>query len=70
MSGVKTEITLYLHSSKETNWNAAEDAGLSEEGICYFKYALLEVEFKLEVDKQTGEYQILTVDGRKLEETK
>lgn len=47
-----TEVTLYLHSDKSSNYETAEELGLTEEATEYFKYALYEVEFRGTIDSQ------------------
>lgn len=53
----------YAHSSKESMWELGEQIGVKEEALPMFKYALTEVRFELEVDINTGNFKILTVDG-------
>ncbi len=65
---MKKIIKHYLHSDKETNRDIGQEAGLTEEALKEFRYALYEVEFELEVDTETGDYKILTVNGKKLVE--
>lgn len=60
-----TRITAYLHSSKEYMWELGEDHGLTDEQLESFKYALYEVEFDLDVDKE-GNVEIIKVNRRKL----
>lgn len=57
---------MYLHGSKEDNWDKGEEIGLSEKALDKFKYALYEVEFEIEVNEETGESTILKVNGREL----
>lgn len=64
----KIETVMYLHSNKESNWEKADELGLGEEAARYFRYALCEVKFGVEVDTETGEAKILTVDGLRLED--
>lgn len=60
-------IKMYLHGSKDSNWETGEEIGLSEDAIKEnFAYALYEVEFDVEVDMETGETKIMTVDGKPL----
>ena len=64
---MKLKLTAYLHSDKDSNRmaleEAAQEAGItaSEEALYEFAYALLEVRFDLEVDTETGEYVVLNV---------
>lgn len=57
---MKKVIKMYLHSSKDSNYEKAEELGLSEEATQKFKYALYEVEFDVEVDMETGDTKILS----------
>lgn len=62
-------ITMYLHSSKEDNNWKAEDEGLefaNDDARDTFMYALYEVKFLVEVDLDTGDVEILTVDDKKI----
>lgn len=57
------KVSRYLHSDKESNLDTAEGLGLDEKAQDEFMYALYEVEFQLEVNKD-GSYKILKViDG-------
>lgn len=58
-------IKAYLHSSKESMRELAQESGLSDEAQDEFRYALYEVEFELEVEPD-GSYNILRVDQRDL----
>jgi hypothetical protein len=57
---------LYLHGEKETNHHKGREVGLTGDALDSFMYALYEVNFKLSVDPDTGEYDILTVNDKKL----
>ena len=59
-------VKKYLHSSKENNLDLAKKIGLDDEAAENFMYALYEVEFELEVDMETGDYEIVSVDGVKM----
>ena len=63
---MKVEVELALHGSKESNREDGKELGLKGEALSRFCYALYEVIFKLEVDTETGDYKILTVDGKRL----
>ena len=65
----KKIIKMYLHGSKENNYDQGEEIGLTGDALDNFAYALYEVEFDVEVDMKTGEQRILKVDGVKLEDT-
>ncbi len=57
------KVSLYLHRDKDSNYETAQGLGLDEKAQDEFKYALYEVEFELEVNKD-GSYKILKVtDG-------
>ena len=51
---------MYLHSNKEYAWEVGEELGLSDEALGDFRYALYEVTFEIEVNKD-GTYKILNV---------
>ena len=59
-------ITTYLHSDKESMRNTGEEAGLKGRALENFRYALYEVEFTLKVDEESGEAEIIEVNGRHL----
>jgi len=64
---MKKQVKVYLHSSKEDNWFTFSEAlGIDAEDydneiLKKLQYALYEVEFTLEVDTETGEYEIIKV---------
>jgi hypothetical protein len=60
MSEEKKIIKMYLHGSKETNWDIGQENGLEGEALSNFMYALYEVEFEVEVDMKTGDSKILS----------
>lgn len=62
------KTTLYLHSSKDDMIYIAEtELELSKEAASSFRYALYEVEFDVEVNPETGNYEILEVrDGHRV----
>ncbi len=57
---------MYLHSNKENNRGLAQELGLREKATEEFTYACYEVVLDLEVDPETGRYEILAVDGHAL----
>lgn len=63
-------ITAYLHGSKEAMWDKGEAIGLSGEALGRFSFALyeVEVEVELEVNEETGEANIIRVNGKELKE--
>ena len=62
--------SIYLHNSKDSNWEKGTELGLSGDALKRFVYACLEVELEVEVDPQTGGAEIISVDGRELKEPK
>lgn len=56
-------ITTYLHSDKESMLETGRRHGLKPEALQGFKYALYEVEFTLKVDEETGDAEIIEVNG-------
>jgi hypothetical protein len=64
------EITIGLHSSKESNLYIGHEAGLSEEALNNFMYALYEIAITVEVDEETGKEKGITLieyNGKKYE---
>lgn len=53
----------YLHSSKEQMYDLGVKIGLKGKALDYFRCALYEVKFELEVNEETGEAKIIKVDG-------
>lgn len=58
---IKPEVvtyTIYLYSSKDSAWEAAREAGFSDEEIRRFElmYVGYEVPLKITVDRRTGKY--------------
>ena len=51
---------MYLYSSEDSNFEQADELGLSEEATQQFKLALYEVECEVEVDMETGETKLLS----------
>jgi len=58
-------VKIPLFASKESNRDAGDLLGLSDEAAAEFQYALQHVVFELIV-AEDGSYKILTVDGKKL----
>ena len=55
---------LYLHSSKDSNYEIGKELGLPEGKVLdNFMYALYEVGFDVEIDETTGDCKILKVNG-------
>jgi hypothetical protein len=61
------KITIYVHTDKESSWQAGKKAGLKGEALEMAKYLGYEHAMKYEVDETTGEANLISVDGRKLE---
>lgn len=59
--------TIYLHSSKESNYEHGERLGLKGEALNMFMYGCYEVAVEVEVNESTGETEIISVDGRRVE---
>ena len=62
----KEVIKMYLHGSKESNYETGKEMGLKGKALDNFCYALYEVEFDVEVDRDTGAIEILKCDGQEL----
>lgn len=54
---------IYLHSSKESNYEHGEKLGLKGEALNMFMYGCYEVAVEVEVNEATGETEIISVDG-------
>jgi hypothetical protein len=64
---MKTQIKMYAHTSRENNYYLSLGIDFaSKEAKNNFQYALYEVEFDVEVDLNTGDTEIIAVDGHKL----
>jgi hypothetical protein len=63
---LKLEADVYLHSSKETNYEQGRSMGLTGAALDNFMYACYEVRIGLEVDAETGDAVIVSVDGREV----
>ena len=59
----KVKHRLYLHSSKESNYEEAGELGITGEAARAFSYSLCEIAFDCLVDTETGEIQILSIDA-------
>ena len=62
----KVQAKIYLGTTKEENLHLAERLELSDEATQNFRYAFLEVECDIEVNKETGIAKLLKVDGKRL----
>ena len=58
--------TIFLHSSKDDNYEKADEMGLTGGAARMFAFACCEVEIELEVDMETGEAEIMLVDRHAL----
>ncbi len=58
--------TVFLSSDEDMNFGKARELGLSHFPAERFRHALFEVPFEIEVDEDTGEVEIIKVDGKKL----
>ncbi len=61
------KVKMHLHSDKENNLYQGEKIGLIGNALNNFIYALYEVEFEVDIDKD-GNTTILKVNGRELKE--
>lgn len=57
------KIVLYAHGSEDSNREMAKGLGLSESARNTFERALYEVKFDCELDPETGEAEIVAVNG-------
>jgi hypothetical protein len=60
------QAKMYFTREKEENNHLAERMGLEGEALDYFKYAFSEVECEIKVNTETGEAELLKVDGKEL----
>lgn len=61
------KTTVYVHASEDNMWDHGEALGLTGEALSLFRHACCEVALELEVDPETGEATIISVDGRALD---
>jgi hypothetical protein len=61
---MKKLIKIYLHGSKESMRYEGEKLGLSEEALEKFMYCCYEVALDVLTDMETGESEIVGVDGK------
>ena len=57
---------LYLHASKESNYEKGQELGLLGEPLELFTYACYEVKVTVEVNAATGAATIVAVDDKPL----
>lgn len=62
----KVLAKVYVHGNKESMWKRGEALGLTCEALRAFSFACYEIEVGLEVDLDTGESRIVTIDGREV----
>jgi len=71
---MKVKRTLYLHRDKSENMRLMEqlldvDRGeVDDETWLKFKHILYEVDLEVEIDTETGEFEILKVNGKELKQ--
>lgn len=58
--------TVYIHGSKEYMYDKGQELGLTGEALKNFMYTCYEVEIELEVNMETGDSKIISVDGKEL----
>lgn len=59
-------IILHVHGDKESSYAEAEKAGLTGEALKMAMYLAYEHKMEYEVDPQSGEGKLISVDGREL----
>ncbi len=57
---------LYAHVDKDTNYDIGREIGLEGDALRRFSYWGHEIAFDADVDMETGEVKLLTVDGHKI----
>lgn len=61
-------IDIYVHSSKETSYNAALQAGLTGDALDAAAYLAYEHKLSFDVDAKTGMGELVAVDDREFKE--
>ncbi len=59
---------IYLHGSKESNYETGQELGLKGKALEYFCYACYEVKVTVEVNEKTGAATIVAVDDKELKQ--
>ena len=59
-------ITVYVHGSDDSCYDAGEKAGLQGEALKMFSYAAYEHKIEYEVDPETGDARPVKIDGREI----
>lgn len=59
---MKKEVTIYMHRSVDENYDLADRLGISYEAARNLKYCCSEVAIRIEIDLETGRYEILGVE--------
>lgn len=62
----KIRTDIFVHTSKESNFELGERLGLTGEALENFKYACYEVKLSVLVDMETGDTEIVAVDDEAL----
>ena len=65
----KQVVKQYLHQDKESGWDLAEHLGFDEGTVAFDEVRgwAYELPVELEVDMETGENHIISIDGKKVE---
>ena len=63
-------VKVYVHATKESNFQIGVDAGLTGDALEMFLFAGYEHEITYEVDERTGEATAIEFDGRKIDKPK
>lgn len=63
---VKVLTTMYIHGSKESNYDEADELDLTGNAREKFIYSLSEVALDVEINTTTGEVMIMAVNGSEL----
>lgn len=61
------KTTIYLHADRDSLWEKGERLGLAGEALRMFSFTACEVEVGIDVNMETGESTIVTLDGRVLQ---
>jgi hypothetical protein len=62
------KATIYLQSDRISNYNLGQKIGLTREALEMFSFACYEVEIVVEVNVETGECVIVSVDGKEVKQ--
>jgi hypothetical protein len=59
-------VKLYAHEDSDSGYEQGEELGLEDDALKNFAHWGYEIEFEADVNMETGEVKLLSVDGRKI----